>query len=242
MDADMATDAEDGAALPEEAAIEKPATDRKRRGQRRTKILLGCVLVLLFLVYAFTTNYIPSRSMTPTLRPGDHILTMRSWLAYPGGRPPKRGDIIVFLMPEADATDKPSDPPPDGIPIGSLRHVKGDILIKRVAGLPGESIMVRGNQVWIDGKPISLPQVPASGGNADTGLTPYAYAKPLKLSEDQVFLLGDNSGVSDDSRFWGPLSRRRIIGRFVCVLFHEGREGPNRKHDDSRRKDPSEGL
>src|SRR6266545_6648673 len=70
-----------------------------RRRLRAYKVLLPILIVVAFLAWGFTANYIPSPSMLPTLRPGDHIITMKSWLAFPGGRAPARGDIIVFALP-----------------------------------------------------------------------------------------------------------------------------------------------
>src|SRR5213596_3627024 len=80
----------------EESHAKQPDSSQSARYQRQLKILFAILLVVIFLVYGFTTHLIPSLSMEPTLKPGDHILTMRSWLAYPGGRLPARGDIIVF--------------------------------------------------------------------------------------------------------------------------------------------------
>src|SRR5437588_9791049 len=79
--------------------------ERRRRQLIRLVPLLAC---LVFLVYGFNTNFIPSESMEPNLKPGDHILTMREWLAYPFGQMPARGDVILFRAPqslEADGDD-----------------------------------------------------------------------------------------------------------------------------------------
>jgi signal peptidase I len=224
---------------------EPPVDERERRRAaanerrlRRYRILLPILLALAFAAWAFTTNYIPSRSMEPTLRPGDHILTMRSWLAYPGGRPPARGDIVVFLVPLPDDGRPPSTEPEQRLAAGSLRHVKGDILIKRVAALPGETIQIQESRIWINGREIPRTAIGPVASEGYAGPTPYAYDRPVKLANDEVFVLGDNPAVSDDSRFWGPLNRDRILGRYVCVLFHEGAKGPNRKFDE---KPDSEG-
>lgn len=223
--------------IPEPA--EPVVDDRKRarelaneRRLRRYRILFPILLVLAFLAWGFTTNYIPSRSMEPTLRPGDHILTMRAWLAYPWGRTPARGDIIVFLVPLPDQNKSPQSEPDQRLAAGSLRHVKGDILIKRVAGLPGETIQVQESRVWINGREMPRDQIGPVANTETIGATPWAYDRPVKLRSDELFVLGDNPGVSDDSRYWGPLNRDRVIGKFVRVLFHEGPEGPNRKFDD----------
>src|SRR6185369_17385856 len=81
----------------------KPMEDAeatKRKGYlKRMRWLLCVLLVVGSAVYAFNTAYIPSASMEPALRPGDRILTMRAWLAYPMQRTRSRGDIILFTAP-----------------------------------------------------------------------------------------------------------------------------------------------
>ncbi len=206
--------------------------EANRRRLRRYRILFPFLLLIVFVVWAFTTNYIPSASMEPTLRAGDHIVTMRSWLAYPGGRNPKRGDIIVFVVPLPEDKGTPQSEPDQKVAAGSLRHVKGDILVKRVAGLPGETIQVGEQRVWINGKEFPRSAIGPVKRNSFAGAGVWAGFQPLKLKDSEVFVLGDNPEVSDDSRYWGPLNKDRIIGRCVGVLFHESAEGPNRKFDD----------
>lgn len=220
--------------------VEERARTRKelfnRRRLRRLKIMFPFLLVLVFLVYAFTTNFIPSESMEPTIKPGDHILTMRPWLAYPGGRMPERGDIVVFNLPkeqdpEAGAAQEQTDVQGNqGLyRYGFFKMPPGDILIKRVIGLPGETVQLRGNTVYINGKKLieNYKTVPVSFLDGD--YFPYAVAKPIKVPEGEIFLLGDNRNNSEDGRFWGTLKRENILGKFVRVLWNEGKNGPNEK-------------
>lgn len=218
---------------PEVTAVD----DKKARNARRInryKYLLPVLIIVGFIAWSFTTNYIPSESMLPTLKPGDHILTMRSWLAFPGGRPPARGDIVVFALPSdlakldaAGTTEekrKISEQSQQNlkIPAGSLRHVNGDVLIKRVIGLPGETVQVQDHDVCINGKKLEKRYFAPDGKLEPFAYYPFAVEEPLKIADDEVFVLGDNFSNSEDGRFWGPLKRRNILGKLVSVLWNDG--------------------
>ncbi len=194
---------------------------RDKRHIRRLRIILPFLILLAFLAWAFTTNYIPSESMVPTLHPGDHILTMRAWLAYAGGRMPNRGDIVTFIPPEdALMVDGPAPRRPA---IG-----RGEVWIKRVVGLPGETVWVGEGRVFINGAPIPESIYPGHP-NLFFWHYPFASVSPLRLKGDELFVIGDNPDDSDDSRSWGPLKRNLLVGRYFRVLFREGPRGPNRK-------------
>lgn len=216
-----------GAVAGVEEARREEAEERRLRRLRR---LFPFLLLIVFLVYAFTTNLIPSSSMEPTLNPGDQILTMRSWLAYLGGRAPARNDIVIFNLPPDQGKKLGSDTEPNQPegrkPIGVFRNPPGEILIKRVVGLPGETISLKDGAIYADGKlvPQDYKTVPADPGS-DSDF-PFAGEKPVKLGPDEVFLMGDNRLVSEDSRYFGPVSLRNIRGRFVRVLFHRDVHDP----------------
>jgi signal peptidase I len=185
---------------------------------------MGFLLVFLFLlvavVYCFSTELIPSGSMLPTLKPGDQILTMRAWIAYPGGAMPARGDIVLFHSTNANAGNTgQSNDHTSPRKIG-IFHNEGDLLIKRVVGLPGETVEFLGDDVFING----LKQ------RRDYEITPwtrdvtegnfYENGAPVKLGPDEIYVLGDNRDNSDDSRYWGPLKRTHVTGKFIRVLLH----------------------
>jgi signal peptidase I len=124
---------------------------------------------------------VPSDSMIPTLLRGDEFRA-ETWNTE--SRRPKRGEIWVFHNPrQTDDT--------------------GPILVKRVVGLPGETISVRKGQLVIDDQPQ----------NEKYCKEPIRYPmKPVHLGADQYWMLGDNRNHSGDSHEWGPLSRRLLIG------------------------------
>jgi signal peptidase I len=149
--------------------------------------LLVALVVKTFLFQAF---YIPSESMEPTLSPGDRVLVNK--LSY-HFHPIHRGDIVVFKAPPGEASDP---------------TIKD--LIKRVIGLPGDTIEERDGKVWINDKPLNEPYLAAD--TPTTSLTKHVVAP------GQYFVLGDNRTNSKDSRFIGAIPESLIVGRaFVRV-------------------------
>jgi signal peptidase I len=214
---------------------EDSAKDRKAEAEarrlRRLRRLFPFLMVVVFLVYAFTTNLIPSSSMEPTLVPGDQILTLRSWLAYFGGRVPARNDVVIFNLPPQQAKILGADPSdanePEGRrPIGVFRGPPGETLIKRVIGLPGETVSLKNGKILINGQPIETPYKTVPGDPDFEVDYPFAGSHPVKLGPDEVFLMGDNRPVSEDSRFFGPVKLKNIRGKYVMVLFHRDVHDP----------------
>jgi len=159
---------------------------RLRSGIEWVAVLGGAVVIALVVrTFLFTTFWIPSGSMEPTLMGEgrrDRVVVNR--LAYRWGEP-GRGDIIVFKVPEGEGS----------ITIDG-QEVKD--LIKRVIGLPGETVELRDGEVFIDGEKLDEPYLPegtvtlAPGPDRDTFVVP----------EDEVFVMGDNRGASRDARYW----------------------------------------
>jgi signal peptidase I len=200
--------------------------------------MLPLLIVLGFIALGFNTDYIPSGSMEPTLVPGDHIITMRAWLAYPFGQMPSRGDVITFRLSDAARLNDPND---NGDVNAATQGAAGaagatgaeapaEILIKRVVGLPGDSVQIVGNIVYINGQRL-VEAYDITPMDVSTGtLYPYAVDRPLKVPQGELFVLGDNRNNSDDGRFWGTLKRSDVIGRYVAKLFHQNpQEAPNGK-------------
>ncbi len=155
-------------------------------------VILGAIGVALLLkIFLFQAFYIPSSSMEPTLQIDDRVLVNK--LSY-DAHDVNRGDLIVFRRPE---------------------EISGDTrdLIKRVIGLPGESVSTDPDtgEVLIDGQPLIEPYLEPSVRSS--GLE-----TPVVVSEDHVFVMGDNRGNSQDSRVFGPIETDSIVGRaFIRV-------------------------
>ena len=151
----------------------------------------AAVLVIAVLVagglraFVVQTFYVPTGSMLPTLQLGDRIVVVKI------GYTIHRGDIVVFRRPPAD-TDTADDD-----------------LVKRVIGLPGETISSMRGTVLIDGRPLAEPWLPTLTGSCAEAAQNIA---TTRIPPGHYFMMGDNRGVSDDSRFWGPIPASWIIG------------------------------
>jgi len=180
-----------------------------------------CVAVILalfvrtFIVQAFK---IPTGSMENNLLIGDHLLVNKFAYAPTATRieemllpidPIRRGDIIVFKYPE--------DPERD--------------FIKRVIGLPGETVELRNKKVYIDGKMIEEPYVQylftPSDDEGPFDFDVRMQYGPVTVPAGQYFMMGDNRDNSQDSRYWGFLPREYIKGKALFVYFSFGEEGSN---------------
>ena len=187
--------------------------ERKRRGFVGSTAFLVLValaiaiLVKTLLVQAF---YIPSESMVPTLEVGDRVFVNK--LAGVG-----RGDVIVFETPNGgEATDR-------GIVDGFLHWLGEGIgvarpehedYIKRVVGLPGEMVEIRGNVVYIDGTELEEPYLTAGARacNGDYG--------PEQIPAEALFVLGDNRCNSGDSRFGlGFIPVDKVVGEAFVIIW-----------------------
>jgi signal peptidase I len=146
------------------------------------------------------TFTVPSASMEPTIQPGDTVTVNR--LAY-RHRSVRRGDIIVFASPPTENC---------GGPFASD-------LIKRVIGLPGDTIsLANGSKgyVLIDGKRLEETWLPSSvKGKTFPGPsgTKYNLSKPYGVPSGHYFVMGDNRTDSCDSRYWGPVAKVLIVGK-----------------------------
>jgi signal peptidase I len=172
--------------------------------------LIVAVLVKSFLIQVF---WIPSGSMEDTLQIGDRVIVNK--LAYRIGDP-SRGDVVVFepeTFQQESVLRKVSRNLLESI---GLRTPQSD-LIKRVIGLPGETIEIRSNSVYVDGNPIDEPYLPAGLVMADQG--------PWQVPEGHYFVMGDNRNSSNDSRVFGAIERGRIVGRAFAIVWPPSRWG-----------------
>jgi signal peptidase I len=160
---------------------------------------------------------IPSESMEPTLIPSQRVLVNR--LAYDFGGSPHRGDIVVFHPPKSLNCGKladPNQPCPKSDPTPSSTY-----FVKRVMGLPGERISIRNGHPVIDGHEISHEPYITACGNVTACNMPRA----ITIPKGEYYMLGDNRGDSDDSRFWGPVPKSWIVGEVFATYWPPDRIG-----------------
>ncbi len=145
-------------------------------------LIAGVLFVLVNLVTARVR--VESISMEPSLHAGEFVVVNK--LAY-RWKPPERGDIIVFRFP--------LDP--------DKRY------IKRVIGLPGDTVEAREGRIYVNGIPLDEPYLAA----------PPAYTGQWRVEAGHVFVLGDNRNNSNDSKNWGSLDMDAIIGKAVLIYW-----------------------
>jgi signal peptidase I len=174
-------------------------------------IVVAIVAALLIQAFVVKPFRIPTPSMVDTLRPGDRVLVNRFVYHL---RRPQRGDIVVFEYPRN-------------------RDV---MFIKRVIGLPGDTLEARAGRLYVNGRLLDEPYVHRTDGVCDptnasgpaAGTTmrePWSLAQPYTVGDDQYFVMGDNRTRSDDSRVWGTVPAANIIGAGFLTYWPLGRLG-----------------
>jgi signal peptidase I len=182
-------------------------------------IAIALGLALSVQAYAIKPYRIPSGSMEPTLAIGQRILTNRL-AGNPG-----LGDIVVFHPPAG--ADSPSGPQCAGNPPAgqvclheSKTDSEGVNFIKRVVAGPGDRLSVRNGHVVLNGKVQKEPFIrPCNGGGACN------LPRTVTIPAGHWFMMGDNRGSSDDSRYWGPVPDKWIIGQAFATYWPPSRIG-----------------
>ena len=185
----------------------------KSKVQEYIEAIILAILIAFFIrTFVIQAYKIPSGSMKPTLLIGDHILVskfnygiklplIRSTL-IPLGEP-RRGDIVVFIYPEDRSKD----------------------FIKRLIGLPGDTVEIRNKEIflngvlWKDGYGVHVDNVIFPGS-----VQPRDNFGPVTVPQDAVFVMGDNRDESYDSRYWGFVPKKEILGRSLIIYWSWNRE------------------
>lgn len=177
---------------------------KKNKGKVFSDVLLPMVLAfaIVFVVRYFIIGmyYIPSESMVPTFEVNDHVVVTKFTYQL---HEPERGDIIVFKYPPNDMSGVPEEEKVD--------------YVKRVIGLPGETLEIKDGTVHINGIPLKEPYL-----NEGTNMGDYG---PYTLSEGNYFAMGDNRNNSNDSRYWGPVGEEYIEGKAQITYWPIDRWG-----------------
>jgi len=170
-------------------------------------IVVAVIIALFIRTFIVQAFKIPSGSMKPTLQIGDHILVnkfiygiklpfLRNTLIPVGD--PKREDIVVFIYPQDRSKD----------------------FIKRVIGVAGDTVEMRDKKLFINGKPYQDPY----GNYLDSTIIPGALQPrdnfgPITVPQGSIFVMGDNRDFSLDSRFWGFVNLKDVLGKAFIIYF-----------------------
>ncbi|MEP6754230.1 MAG: signal peptidase I [Chthonomonadales bacterium] len=186
-------------------------------------IIAGVLVFLIIRPFFLQAFFIPSESMEPTLMGhkhgynsgtgqtyqddvNDHIFVYKLGMRMGN---PKPGEIIVFKAPkEADATGNNVE----------------NVLIKRLIGVGGDTIQMKTDatgkyHIYRNGQALVEPYINEEMQNIMPTGKSFAVDEPLTLKPDELFMMGDNRNHSNDSRFWGPLKRDRVIGKAEFIFW-----------------------
>ncbi len=201
----------------EAGAAAKPPVRFKKSVAREylESIVVAVILALFIRTFAVQAFKIPTGSMQPNLLIGDHLLVNKlvysPSLGFPedtllGKRAVERGDVVVFKYPEDASRD----------------------FIKRVIGLPGDTVEIRDKEVFINGEPLTEPYAhfldpPRRSPHAEYGVGGSVRDNwgPRVVPDDALFVMGDNRDNSRDSRYWSDpfLPRDQVKGRALLVYW-----------------------
>lgn len=167
-------------------------------------IVVAFLLAMVIRTFAVQAFKIPTGSMRTTLLEGDLILVNKfiygakipfTQLRTPSFRQPKRGDVIVFVYPE----DRKKD------------------FIKRLVGLPGETLEIKDGTIYINGQPLLDPVFNQRFyyNRGDFALE----GQKILVPPESFFVLGDNSASSKDSRYWGFVPRKNLLGKAMVIYW-----------------------
>ena len=173
-------------------------------------IVVAVILALFVRTFVFQAFKIPTGSMKPNLLVGDHLLVNKFMFGPVASsfekailpmREVQRGDILVFKFPEEPERD----------------------FIKRTIGLPGETVELKNQIIFINGQPLAEPYAtylfpPADDSQTDTFDIRRKYG-PVTVPEGHYFMMGDNRDDSQDSRFWGFLPANYVKGRALFIYW-----------------------
>jgi signal peptidase I len=167
-------------------------------------LIVAFVLAMVIRAFVIQAFRIPTGSMRPTLLEGDAILVNKfiygakipfTDFRLPAIKEPKRGDVVVFIYPLDTKID----------------------FIKRLVAKGGETVEIKEGTIYVDDKPLTEPVFNQKYyyNRGDFG----EQAKKIQVPNDSYFVLGDNSGSSKDSRYWGFVPKKNLLGKAVLIYW-----------------------
>jgi signal peptidase I len=189
------------------------------QGVREVVVILLLAAIVAIFIQSFIVKafIVPSSSMSPTLQVGDRIMADRMTYYF---RKPKRGDIVVWRYAPDDPRSQNTTnlfywPVQQILETLHLAHRGTTPYVKRVIATEGEKFQMKKGQVYIDDKPVNEPYA----------VKDYSDFGPVKVPKGMFYGLGDNRPNSRDSRFFGPIPYRNIIGRVFLRWWPPSRFG-----------------
>lgn len=156
-------------------------------------LVTAAILAFGIRTFVAEARYIPSESMQPTLEINDRLIIEKISYRF---RTPQRGDVVVFRPTEE-----------------LKKQGYREAFIKRVIGLPGDTVEVKNDKVFVNGQELSEKYIYVLEDSPEYKSRPQRPYGPTKVPEDQYLVLGDNRNNSLDSRSWGFVPRENLIGR-----------------------------
>lgn len=185
-------------------------SDNRKQFEETIKTVIASLCIAMCARAAIAEpRHIPSESMLPTLKVKDHLIIEK---VSKYAENPNRGDIVVFYPPFLEKEQK-------GLIADITRALSfpnHTAYIKRVIGLPGETVEIKEGFVYINGKALKENY---------TQEHPYYTMEPVKVPDDSLFVLGDNRNNSMDSHVWGTLPIKYVVGKAVLNFWPPERAG-----------------
>jgi signal peptidase I len=205
-----------------------PARQRSKSTSSSIVELVAIIAVALLLavgIQAFIVKpyKIPSGSMEPTLTIGQRVLVNRIGTHF---SEPHVGEVVVFHPPKEAEHQVCGGPTPHMVSYGGAACAEAETeqasvnFIKRIVAGPGDTIYIKEGHVYRNGKPEPDSYIRPCGGVAECN-----FPVPIKIPAGHWFMMGDNRGESDDSRFWGPVPTGWIIGGAFFTYWPPDRIG-----------------
>jgi len=191
--------------MTKETKKQKTETRKKKSAAREwvESIVIAFILAMFIRTFIVQAFKIPSGSMRPTLLEGDRILVNKfiygakipfTDLRLPGLRKPKRGDVIVFIYPEDTRRD----------------------FIKRLVAQEGEGVLIKDGKIYINGQVLDDPKFARIYYNR----SPYGKeGSEIIVPPHSLYVLGDNSASSQDSRYWGFVPQEYLLGEAFLIYW-----------------------